>query len=577
MTLVSAVAAAASIGKPAPTIGRNRVVATVLSGHIPAPGPAGTSRLSLGTLEAIVKSRSIDLARPADAAIPPRRTGGCLLTAESTVLSDQTCTSRRMVSGQLAVDPTRPWHLLAGQNDARDGYSHCYYYSSRDGGVVWGDGFPAFLQRANQGTFNDPLVAPAQPSGHNYDTASDPVIAFDSGGQGYLACAVFDINSPASSIMVTAAVEKTVPGGPAVKSAEPHVVTEDNNSAIFNDSPTLAADWHTGSPFRDHLYLAWSRLSCDASGACLSNIYLSRSTDRGQSWSAPTLISGGGTVCGGDCSLSQGAAIVTRQDGLVSVAFNNANSGRPLLNQQLLVQSRDGGRSWSQPVKIGDDFLASHLDGALHPTCDLGLGPEECVSTPSFVRLRDVPRIAVDSSGATFAVVWQDYRNGRCLSDYVERCAISGGISDENYDVIEATSTDGGANWTSRAIFPERPPGAAQFDPSAAINGATGAMAISYYDRGLNDDITNSRMDYTLSLARSASDPLSRILVSRLPDSLPEDASQKLIGFARAYAGPVWSRSTVLVLWSDGRRLDRNDVPSPTGKLSGPSVIAVPT
>src|SRR3977135_4128910 len=88
----SVAASAASIGKSVPTIHRNHVVATILAGHLAAPGPAGASRLSLGTEGAHVQSTPTDRGRAAEAPIPPGQVGGCPAGAGATLRPDQTCT-----------------------------------------------------------------------------------------------------------------------------------------------------------------------------------------------------------------------------------------------------------------------------------------------------------------------------------------------------------------------------------------------------------------------------------------------------------------------------------------------------
>ena len=160
---------------------------------------------------------------------------------------------------------------------------------------------------------------------------------------------------------------------------------------------------------------------------------------------------------------------------------------------------------------VGDDRFVSQADGALHPGCDFGRGSQECVPAPINVRIQDYPRLAIDARGQVLAAVWQDYRNGGCRSsaaDALAACRASGAGSNENYEIVEAVSRDGGATWTSRVI--DDSSRSAQFEPAVAINQQTGAVAISFYDHGYEADAANGWYDYSVSIAPSADGELRK-------------------------------------------------------------------
>jgi hypothetical protein len=58
---------------------------------------------------------------------------------------NQDCSLRRQAEEVLAVNPTNPDNLIAGQNDSRIGFNHCGYDFSFDGGKTWGDQLPPVL------------------------------------------------------------------------------------------------------------------------------------------------------------------------------------------------------------------------------------------------------------------------------------------------------------------------------------------------------------------------------------------------------------------------------------------------
>jgi hypothetical protein len=336
------------------------------------------------------------------------------------------------------------------------------------------------------------------------------------------------------------------------------VVVENNDPAIFNDKEFIAADAHAGSPFRDHVYVTWSRFDCNAAGNCTSPIYFSSSADTAKTWSKPVKISGSNAaLCSGgdsvpgvsgapdECNFDQGSSPVVGPDGTISVAFNNGNTPPGAQNQQLFVQSHDGGATWSSPIKLGEDDIFSTVDGSLQPQCDFGRGPEECVPAPTHIRTNDFPQLAIDSSGGILAAVWQDYRNGVA--------------SNENYDIVLATSTDGGAHWSSRVAFDDAS-NTAQFEPAVALNQQSGAIAVSYYDRSVNNDASTGRYDYSISLGSSASGDLTHRRVSD-QSSLSPDFNPVQQGFNGDYSGVAWSGDTAVPIWSDGRSLDPSGAP----------------
>src|SRR6266542_3969674 len=52
---------------------------------------------------------------------------------------NQDCSFRRQAEEAIAVNPTDPKNLVAGQNDSRIGFNHCGYDYSTDKGKTWGD------------------------------------------------------------------------------------------------------------------------------------------------------------------------------------------------------------------------------------------------------------------------------------------------------------------------------------------------------------------------------------------------------------------------------------------------------
>jgi len=85
---------------------------------------------------------------------------------------NQDCSLRRQAEEVIAINPTNPDNLIAGQNDSRIGYNHCGYDWSFDGGKTWGDMLPPFWSFV-------------LPDGHTADACSDPTATFDADGNAY--------------------------------------------------------------------------------------------------------------------------------------------------------------------------------------------------------------------------------------------------------------------------------------------------------------------------------------------------------------------------------------------------------
>ncbi len=471
---------------------------------------------------------------------------------------NQDCTFRRQAETLIKVNPTNPDNLIAGQNDSRVGFNHCGFDYSYDRGEHWGDGLPPFWSRLNGPPAGHTILGGAG-TGHTYDAASDPVLAFDSRGNAFYSCVTFDINSNASGLFVSlspapsgGSFYNNVPGaGPK------YVVAEDNNIGAFHDKQFMAADSFKDSPFRDNVYITWTVFRSAPNGAYLSSaIYFSRSTDHAQTWSAPKEISGNNpALCfqgnvfdptrnPSDCDFDQGSDPAVLPDGTLVVVFNNGNTAPTNPNQQQLsVRSTDGGLTWSAPVKVGDDKFSTA------PTCDFGRGPEQCIPGPS-IRTNDFPRIAAEHNkarGKNVYAAWQDYRFGE-------------------YDIIISESTDGGLTWkeATKAANPDKNrehyfPAIDLADRSNDKNSPS-QVVISYYRSPKvtsPSQIGTLGQEYFVASGLRLKTPYNDTRAA--PMTVAPDGIQA--GFNGDYTGLVVIEGDAFPIWSD----TRNKVPTPAG------------
>ncbi len=478
---------------------------------------------------------------------------------DDSVRVNQDCTFRRQAETLIKANPTNPQNLIAGQNDSRIGYNHCGFDYSIDGGRHWGDGLPPFWSRLNSNPAGHTIEG-GPGTGHTYDAASDPALAFDSRGNAYFSCITFDVGSNASGMFVTLSPNpaggsfyNNVPGtGPT------YTVVEDNSPNVFHDKQFIVADSYPSSKYRDRVYVTWTLFRQDCPGGyCSSTIYSSYSSDNAKTWSKPIEISGNNPdLCFfgnaldprrnvSDCDFNQGSDPIVLPNGDVVVTFNNGNTpaGNPN-SQQLSVRSTDGGVTWSKPVKVGNDIIAP-----ASAACDFGRGPEQCIQGPR-VRTNDFPRIAVDHSNGknrgNLFVVWQDYRFGE-------------------YDIILSVSTDGGKTWkeSTKPVNPSK--GSDHYFPAidVAQRGGSGdgsLVAVSYYRSPKPTtpaQIGTLGQEYFISGGFGKNTPYDHERIARM--SPAPDGIQA--GFNGDYSGLVVTGNTAHPFWSD----TRNKVPTPVG------------
>ena len=487
---------------------------------------------------------------------------------------NQDCSLRRQAEEVIAVDPNRPRHLIAGQNDSRVGFNHCGYDWSFDNGKTWGDQVPPFYQHVNL-------------SGVTYDACSDPTATFDSKGNAYIGGVFFEINYADSAFLVlksNADAGGTFYHTPVVQPFQEFlvdpagVVAEDNDPNIAHDKEFIVADSNGASPKADNVYATWTWFDFDTGEGVggHSPIYFSQSTDGGATWSPGIEISGSnadlctdfsGEADPGACDQDQGSHPIVGRDGTVYVAFGNGNTPEPGVNQHLFVKcpaSADCSdpTSWTAPTKIGDDVGKQPVGPDPSTGCPAG---RQCLP-PNGYRLDDFTQgsIAVDRNGVLYSA-WADFRNGVGTS-----CDWNGGAPGSaatatppcNNDVLYAYSKDGGKTWSrTRLVTPRSEFGrTAQWMPWSAVTNDGSKYYVAFYDRSHGDCETTGCNDITLATITNAatnspSISYTRITTSSMPNLIPANNPVQA-GFIGDY---MWvttdSRGRARIVWADTRGL----------------------
>jgi hypothetical protein len=180
-------------------------------------------------------------------------------------------------------------------------------------------------------------------TGGPYDAGGDPALAFDSHGHIYYAGLGFDRAAPPNTVTVN---KGTFDGSGNLTWGPPTFINPTTSPAIFNDKEWIAADSNPLSPFRDRVYVSWTRFIFNPhNGAYVqSPIFFAFSTDGGETFSDPMSIVG-------NVHFDQGSRPVVGSDGTVFVFFEGATR-LATFSSTYMVKSTDGGISWSRPVAI---------------------------------------------------------------------------------------------------------------------------------------------------------------------------------------------------------------------------------
>jgi hypothetical protein len=312
----------------------------------------------------------------------------------------------------IAINPANPLNLAAGANIS-------FYYYSTNGGLNW-----------TQGNLSSPL-----------GVWGDPCVVFDALGNlyyGHLS------NPPSPGYWIDRiVVQKSTNGGTSWNSG----VGVGFNPPVKNqDKEWLAVDL-TSKKFRNNVYVAWTEFDSYGSSnpADSTRILSSRSTDFGETWSAPVRVSDRGGDCVDEDNTVEGAVPAVGPNGDVYVAWSG-----PL--GIVFDKSTDGGLTFGADV-----FVADQPGGWDY-------------AVPGIYRCNGLPITACDVSDSpyrgTIYVNWSDQRNGL-----------------NNTDVFLAKSTDGGTSWSAPVRVNNDSTTRHQFFTWMTVDRTTGYLYFVFYDR----------------------------------------------------------------------------------------------
>jgi hypothetical protein len=290
----------------------------------------------------------------------------------------------------------------------------------------------------------------------DYRVSGDVSVTYDNNGHAIICYMAFDKlgtfnywahNASRNGLFI----RRSLDGGRTWEANHIAVIKHETAPGIpWEDKPYIVAD-ATDGPYSGNLYVGWTRWTLAD-----SQILLSRSTDGGETWSAPKEIDTHRGLPRDDNGAVEGFSGVVGPDSRLYVVWADGN-------HIVLTSSSDGGRTFNPPRNIIDVApIMFHVQAV--------------------ARANGFPVIAMDPHSGRLYVVWSDYRNG-------------------DVDVFCSTSSDKGQTWTpaARVNTDELHDGADQFFAWLAVDPIQGAAYVVFYDR--RGDPSNAQA--TIVLARS--------------------------------------------------------------------------
>ncbi|MGN6167510.1 MAG: exo-alpha-sialidase [Solirubrobacteraceae bacterium] len=538
--------------------------------------------------EASARTRATNftpISNPAAAACPTHHGSDVKVNQNCLNVTDSDLQGRGQAENEtsMAVNP-RTGQLVATYNDYRRGDSTCGP-SFSSGGTRWLDS--TLPNNFVRGTAFGGVAR------EYFQSSGDPTTALDTKGNAYFGCLMFQrglsgvTNNPDNSSGIymyrstaTGGASWNFPGRPVVQQ-----FTKNASGLPLLDKEYMTVDTGASSRFKDRVYVTWTFF--DSNGT--ANIYEAHSTDFGETFSSPVLVSGKSAklcpkgISGADtCDNNQNSEPFTAPNGTLYVVFdnfNNVTSGKKDNHRQVLIaKSTNGGSSFGSPVKVADYYdlpdCATYQGGQ-----DPGQAcvPEKGKSTNSVFRADNYPAAGVNPTKPNQIVVtFGSYIN----RDSNERngCRPEGVASDLqnlydgvktpgacNNKILYSVSTNGGASFTGTNTDPRKLPVVPQragqkrtdqFWQWAAFS-PSGKLGVSYYDRQYGNDETTGSSDVSLSASSSLNGFATvRVTSSSMPSPTQFPDTQGNSEFYGDYSGLAVRGNTAYPLWMDTRDPD---------------------
>ena len=338
----------------------------------------------------------------------------CLAQFENVRISKISSTKPNEVT--ISINPVNSNVMAAGANIS-------YTYISTDAGKNW-----------TENTLSTPL-----------GVWGDPAVIFDKKDNLYYA----HLSKPIEGYWIDRIViQKSTNNGDTWSDGAGvgYNFPEDRKRPKFQDKEWLAADL-TDSEYQNNVYVSWTEFdryrSHDPDDS--SRIRFSKSTDMGENWSDPLVISDSGGDCLDGDETVEGAVPAIGPDGEIYTSWSG-----PL--GIMFDKSTDGGE------KFGKDIFVTDQPGGW----DLDI--------PGIRRCNGMPVTACDLSDSDYRgnvyILWSDQRNG-----------------ENNTDIFLSKSDDEGETWSDPLKVNNDKTDSHQFFCWMAVDSTNGNIYAVFYDR----------------------------------------------------------------------------------------------
>jgi hypothetical protein len=301
----------------------------------------------------------------------------------------------------IVASPINPLHLLSAGNDYNCSNIQGFY-ASNDGGSTWN-------HTCSPGTngLGDPIVG--------YDLKN---VAYAGGIQG-------------TSIVAFISTDN---GG---HWSNPITVTKAVQSGGQSDNPWMEIDTHSGSPFKNRIYVSSTQFG--GSSGSNSEIAVSHSTDGGHHWVTKVV----DTLQIYPGMVDQFSDLAIGSDGTVYVNWIRCPTTGPTgdcggtLTNIMFSKSTDGGTTWSPPTVAATTNMAPDSCGAFYG----------CLPNTS-ERVSNIPSNAAFGSGATATVYVSMYNwTGTQMQIQVAKSTDGGATFGAPVRVTKSTKGDEFFHW----------------------------------------------------------------------------------------------------------------------------------
>jgi hypothetical protein len=266
----------------------------------------------------------------------------------------------------VAMNPRNPLVLVGSSNDYCGTYAGSPAGTFIPAGPIW----LGYYRSENGGTSFVSSLVPGYPGDTSpysqlakIRTASsgDPVIAWDNHGRLYMGSESSEDPSGSKKgwgdLWVARFDNPQGEAGASINDGKRFlgagIVARGSSSPLtgkFNDKTVIQAD-RTGGSCDGNVYFAWSRFT----GVDVSNIYFSRSTDHGATWSSPILVTS-------NTSNVQDPEITVTGNGHVYVSFDQGETASGQPTGIGLAKSENCGKTFAKPVIVATYTASGAVD-----------------------------------------------------------------------------------------------------------------------------------------------------------------------------------------------------------------------